>query len=263
MTAALARQQQAMVRALWSPRLADATRALSAHVDPAWPQPFWERGLQAYRSHGLALAARALAGTYPVLRMLLGAESFDALAWRHWQRQPPACGDMAQWGGALAHEIAGLPQLASEEPYLPDLARLEWLVHLASTAADAPPDMASFALLATCEPEAVALVSAPGLACVTSAFPVASIVAAHLEGEPSLEEAGLRLRHSQAEAAVVWRQGFRPQRRHALPGEPELIAGLQDKRSLAASLAAAPELDFQAWLPLAVRTGLVIGVQPC
>jgi hypothetical protein len=263
MTASLALQQQAMVRALWSPRLADATQALSAHVDAACPWPSWERGLQAYRSHGLALAGRVLAGAYPVLRMLLGDDSFDALARRHWQRQPPACGDMAQWGGALAGEITGLPELACEEPYLPDLARVEWLLHLAAAAADAQPEPASFALLATCEPEAVALVPAPGLASVTSAYPVASIVAAHLEGEPSLEEAGRRLRQSQAEAAVVWRQGLRPRSRRALPGEPQLIAQLQEKRSLADSLAAAPELDFQAWLPLAVHTGLLIGVQPC
>ncbi|MEO5669806.1 MAG: hypothetical protein ABIR26_03855, partial [Ramlibacter sp.] len=153
-----------------------------------------------------------------------------------------------------------LPQLAGE-PYLADVARAEWALHSLTTAADAPQNAASFSLLTERDPAKIALVLAPAR-CIASAFPVASIVTAHLEGDPALEEAGRRIREGAAETALAWRQGLRPRLRCALPGEGKFIAALQGRASLADSLVLAEELDFNRWLALAAQSGLLLAAAP-
>lgn len=260
MNTPLARQQQALLQALWQPRHEDAIDTVSQTrvVAPA-AAPQWQRGLKAYRSNGHELAHRALAAAYPVVAQLLGEENFTPLARGLWARHPPRRGDLAHWGAQLAQYVESLPDLSGEEPFIADVARVEWLLHVAATAADALLDTASLQLLAQQDPSTFTLVLAPGTACVASAHPVASIINAHLLGEPALEEAGRRLRGGFAEAALVWREGFKPRLREALPGEAAFIAALQEKRSLADSLQAAPELDFNQWLAPAVRGGLLAG----
>ena len=259
----LARQQQQLLEALALPRHADALKFIANSVVlTRGPGPNdWDRGLRAYRSQAHALAQRALAAAYPVVAQLLGEENFAALARSLWQRHPPRRGDLAQWGGELAQHIASQPELHAEEPYLPDVARAEWSLHALATAPDAQVEAGSFGLLTTRDPAAVGLVLCPGAACIASAWPVASIVLAHLEGEPTLAEAGERLRAGVSETALVWRQGFQPRLRPALPGEPAFVAALQENRSLHDSLEAAPGLDFSAWLLRAAQSGLLAAVR--
>ncbi|MES2937477.1 MAG: DNA-binding domain-containing protein [Pseudomonadota bacterium] len=255
---ALAEQQQALLRALWQPRPEDALEAIAPHVPDA-ADPLLLRGLRAYRSNGRELASRALAGAYPVTAQLLGRENFEALAASLWLRYPPLRGDIAQWGAELAPHIESLADLAAEEPYLSDVARLEWALHAAATAADAERDTASFALLMEHDPAQLRLRLCPGAACIDSGWPVASIVLAHLQGEPSLEQAGARLRAGIAESALVWRDGLRPRLRLLEPAESLFIASLLQGRSLDAALQTAPQPDFNAWLAAAVQSGLVLG----
>ena len=238
-------------------------KCIAAHAQGAGAggQNRLERGLQAYRSNGQTLAPRVLAAAYPVVAQLMGAENFDALSRHFWQSHAPDCGDLAQWGGEFAAFLAALQDLVGEEPYLPDVARVEWALHASATAADGQADMASFALLESHEPSTFTLLLSAGAAGVASRFPVVSIAQAHLTGEPSLQQAGERLRGQVQEAALVWRQGLKPSLRHAQPGELLFIAALQEKRSLAAALAAAPAFDFNPWLVPAVQTGLLLGAR--
>ena len=261
MNAALAAQQRAFVDALFAPTHGAAVARL-APSNAIEPVAGWERGLLAYRSTGLALAERALAGAYPVMGQLLGASNFEPLARALWQAHPPARGDVAQWGWHLAEFIEAIEDLRRQEPYLPDVARVEWLLHRAATAPDESSDVASLALLAELHPAQVRLVLAPGASHVESAWPVATIVLAHLEGTPTFAEAAARLRESAAESAVVWRDGLKPRVRAALPDEPQFLSLLQERRTLADSLQAAPTLDFAAWLPLAVQGGLLLRAEP-
>ncbi|MBI2769124.1 MAG: putative DNA-binding domain-containing protein [Burkholderiales bacterium] len=258
----LARQQQAMLAALWQPGHDAAMKTIAAYAQPerAAGLLLSERGLKAYRSNAALLAPRALAGAFPVLLQLLEEENFGHLARSYWQAFAPLRGDLAQWGGELAAHIESLPQLAGE-PYLADVARAEWALHMLATAPDAQQDAASFALLATADPARITLQFSPA-ACVASAWPVASIIAAHLGGTPSLEEAGQRIRDNTAETALAWRQGFKPRLRLALPGEAVFIAALQDRASLLDSLARAPGLDFNQWLPAAAQQGLLLAAVP-
>ena len=251
---ALAAQQQALLDALlvW-PRDDDVEkRAISVSRTGA-------RGLKAYQANGHALAERALQAAYPVVTQLLGAESLQALARAFWHAQPPRCGDMAQWGEGLAAFLGASAQLA-ETPYLADVARVEWALHTCASAADQAADPASFALLMTHDPAELRLVLAPGCQVLTSAWPVASLMDAHRLGNPSLAEAGQRVREAVAETALVWRAGLRPAVREARAGEAAWVAALLAGQTLAPALDGAPALDFNAWLPHAVQTQLLLGV---
>lgn len=263
MSASLAAQQQAMLAALWAPRHADAMQNIANYLEPAGAevQNQWERGLKAYRSNGHELASRALAAAFPVVAELMGPENFEGLAPHFWRLHPPQRGDLAQWGGEFAAFLGSLEDLVAEEPYLPDVARAEWALHRAATAGDAQADAATFNLLATHEPARITLLLAPGTSCIASTFPIAAIVNAHLTGEPALEEAGRLLREGTPQTALVWRQGLRPVLRPAATSEALFIAALQESRSLADSLDAAADFDFNAWLAPAVQTGLLLAAR--
>jgi hypothetical protein len=250
----LAQQQQALVDAILAWPATNAINSVALYTEDTGA-----RGIKAYQANGHALAQRALQAAYPVVSQLLGEEGFAHLARAVWHAQPPTRGDIAQWGGGLAVFLQDIEQL-QDEPYLPDVARVEWALHLCGGAPDVPADLASLALLTTHAPECLQLRMAPGCAVVRSAWPVASIVGAHMDGVPSLQEAGAQLGRNEAQDAVVWRAGLRPRVRLALGGEVDGVQWLMQGKSLAHALDAAPALDFGQWLPLAVQSGLALGV---
>lgn len=254
----LASQQQALLSLLLG--RTDALPALLAQHDSSSTA----RGLQAYRANAHELAARALQAAYPVVAQLLGEESFADLARAFWHAHPPACGDMARWGARLPAFLQISEQLA-EEAYLCDVARVEWALHQATSATDADAEPATLALMMTHDPSMLFLALAPGAAVIASAYPIASIVTAHLQGEPTLEEAGRRLRAGLAEAALVWRKGFKPCVRQMDGAEAAFVTAVLQGRALEEALQealhGAPAFDFNTWLPNAVQSGLLLAVR--
>jgi hypothetical protein len=266
----LAREQQALLHALLGER---DDSSLWPHVQAGGADALLaRRGLQAYQANGLALAERALGAAYPVLAQLIGGESFAPLARHFWRRHPPGRGDMACWGDALAAFLEASPQLA-DEPYLGDVARVEWALHQTATAADAQPDPHSFALLSSADPAELTLMLGAGVFLLASVYPVASIVNAHLLSEPALAEAAELLRAGAAEHALVWRQGFKPRVCAITAAEYALLAALQAGSPLEAALdraltcaptgtpGAAAAFSFENWLGRAVQDGLVTGAR--
>jgi hypothetical protein len=189
----------------------------------------------------------------------VGDEAFSALSGDFWHIDPPMLGDLAQWGGDLPAFLQHNLQLAGE-PYLADVARVEWALHQCALAADCAADLASLALLSTADASALTLRLASGTAMVTSEFPVASIVTAHLHADPSLEQAGRMLRDGSAETALVWRQGYRPRVSACGPAEATLLEHILRGSDLLTALEHAPGIAFSAWLTRAVQCGLVLGV---
>jgi len=251
---ALAQQQSALLDALLTWPAQDAVRRLATLTTPESA-----RGLKAYQTNGHVLAQRALQAAYPVLAQLLGEESFGDLARALWHASPPRAGDLACWGDTLADFVQSSAQLL-DTPYLGDVARVEWAMHCAMTAADVLPDAASLALLTTHDPDGLALVLAAGTTLVRSAWPVVSIANAHLLGAPDFALVGQQLQPPVAQNALVWRQGMRPCVRETVPGEADLLAALIGGLPLAGAVDAAPALDFPAWLPMALQSRLVLGV---
>jgi hypothetical protein len=270
--ARLVEDQQTLLRAVLGGQEDDAMWAI-VDSDAAGPadQSLARRGLQAYQSHGLALAERALRAAYPVIAQLMGDENFAALAQHFWRQHPPICGDMAQWGDGLAKFLAAASQLAPE-PFLADVARVEWALHRASFAADASPDLPSFALLSAEPPAMPSLQLCPGVWLLDSAFPVVSLIHAHRlpaeDQKPALAHAVALLDRGTGEKALVWREGFKPRLRHVSAAEHALLAALQMGHLLEAALTQAGHtedqfsevaFDFADWLAHSVKSGLVTG----
>ncbi len=251
-------RQQMLLRALWQ----DARPGVLA----GWTRngAAFTRGLQVYRANAGALAERAMAAAYPTLQQLIGEESFAGLARAYWHRHAPQRGDIALWGAELPAFIAAAEQLA-EEPYLADLARLEWAVHRAQTAADAA-DASALApgLQALAGPDAPqqVLQAQPGTALVESTHPVVSIWQAHrATGPDSFASARQALAEQRAEAALVWREGW-VVRVVALPAaEAAFTRAVLQAQPLGVALAAAgPDFDFETWLIQALQRVWLAGV---
>lgn len=261
---ALAAQQQALLQALLarpgSAQAGAAEECLSGLLDTR--HRLTARGLAAYQANGHAMAERSLLSAYPVVAALIGGDNFALLARDLWHQHPPQRGDLAQWGDALPGFVQHNEQLA-DVPYLSDVARAEWALFIAAGAADAAPDPCSFARLAQETPEGLALTLAPGTAIIKSAYPVASLIAAHGEDTPRLEAAAQRLRDGQGEHALVWRQGLRPRLQRIEPAASALVQALLAGADLPQALDAADSnngFDFSAWLNAAVTDAVVIGV---
>ena len=265
--AALLRDQSRLLQSLFAG--GDAAQLLAGLHSDGKRVALAQRGLQAYRANAGALAQRALSAAYPVLTELMGDESFAPLARYFWQHAPPQRGDVAQWGAALPDFLEGAPQLANE-PFLGDIARVEWALHAAATAQDAVTDAASFALLASTDPAQTTLSLSDGATTMASAYPVVSIIHAHLHGTPTLAQAGALLGAGTAQHALVWRRGLKPEVRLASATEHALVQALQAGVSLDAALTLAcgvdsdghaPVFDFSDWLAQAAQTGLVTGAR--
>lgn len=251
----LAQQQQALIAALFDWPADEAIKNMASHVVDKNG-----RGLKAYQANGHALAVRALQAAYPVLTQLLGDDSMGDLARAYWHAFPPQRGDLAHWGEGLGTFMAHSTQL-EDVPYLPDVARLEWVLHSLATLEDAAPDPNSLALLANEDPNTLWLRLAPGTTIVCSDWPVATLHAAHGNNGPSFDDVGRLLQAGVAEDAVIWRQGFQARVRPALAAEAVFLRDLIAQVSLGAALDASPKLDVSAWLTLAVQSGLLLAVQ--
>ena len=231
------------------------------------------RGLQVYQANAGALAERALAAAYPVVAQLLGPESFARLARALWQQQPPTQGDVAAWGAALAQFRTDAEGSASEHgpaslaalSYLPDVARLEWAVHLAASAADAATVPGAFDRLADTDPAALWLQPRPGTALIQSLHPVATLWRAHQEDVAATAErfadARAALASGQAESALVWRQGWRVHVAALDGSDAAFTLALLQGHSLGAALSSLsdrPGFDFEAWLVATLTRGWLL-----
>ncbi len=187
-----------------------------------------------YRANMVAAADKALSAAYPVIRQVVGAEFFHGLA-REFQRGTPSTsGDLTEFGARFDAFLAAFEHTQSL-PYLPDLARLEWAVHRAYGAADAPHRDAAGALAAV-DPDRQAAIRfqwSPGLAVIGSGYPIVRIWTIHQPGYAG--EFSVAWDH--ADTALVARDGF-----VVTVGE----CGAGDAAFLAASLAGAPLVDAAA-----------------
>ena len=250
------------------------------------------RGLQVYQANAGALAERALAAAYPVVAQILGPESLARLARALWRQQPPLQGDVATWGAGLAQFLADAEANAeanadandnhndngpcrSNLPYLPDVARLDWAVHLAASAADAATAPGAFDCLADTDPAGLWLQPRPGTALLQSLHPVVSIWSAHHEDMAGnverFADPRAALARGQRETALVWRQGWRV-RVAALDDEDAAFTRvLLQGASLAHALDTLdtvdamnvppdrPSFDFQTWLATSLTRGWLLG----
>ena len=253
-------RQQMMLRALWR----DARPGVLA----GWTRDgaAFSRGLQVYQANAGALAERALAAAFPTVQELLSEESFAHLARAFWKQAPPERGEVGTWGADLVGFLAAVPDLAGE-PYLADVARLEWAVHLAQLAQDCDLDAGSLAVLAEHDPANIWLRPKPGTQVLGSTHPVVSIWQAHRQPAVAGHDRFALVRQAfadlAAQTALVWRDAWQVQVVALDGAEAALTLALCQGQSLGAALhqaaAVEPGFEFEPWLVTALRRGWLAG----
>lgn len=218
------------------------------------------RGLAAYRANAAMVAERVLAAAFPTVRILVGAGDFAHLVRRFWQAHPPERGDLGEWGGHFADSLEADAALA-EWPYLGDCARLDFALHRCERAADAVFDAASLALLQSRPPSRLQLRLMPGTTLLRSAWPIATIHAAHREAEPDLEPVRAALAARTGEQVLVARAGWRAAVHRIDLSTFDWTRSLLDGTDLESALErAGADFDFAAWLATALRASWLQGV---
>jgi hypothetical protein len=200
------------------------------------PQPEARALLYANTIYGTL--TKALEALYPVIARLVGGRCFDGLARRFIRQVPSRSGDLHQFGGEFADFIASTP-LREDLPYLPDVARLEWVVHRVFHASDAV--ALDLNRLRDVAPERYAdlhFVSAPASALLSSAYPVHRIWQANQPGAD-----GSVARDSEPARLLVLRGPVAIEMLSPSPGEFALLSALRAGSTIGAAVAAALEVD--------------------
>jgi hypothetical protein len=218
-----------------------------------------ERRVAIYRANMVASAEKALAAAYPVIRQVVGAEFFHGLAREYQHGTPSTCGDLTEFGATFARFLAAFEHTQSL-PYLPDLARLEWGVHRACGAADAPAwDAAALGAVEPGRQDAIRFRWSPGLALIESAYPVVRIWTIHQPGHDGEFSVDWNL----AEPALVARDGFAVTVAACSPGEAAFVnaslAGAPLGDAVATALRDHPDFDLGALLGRALAARLICG----
>lgn len=253
-----ATRQRALLAALMTSEARPAALALRETGTRA------ARGLEAYRANAEASAERALASTFATVQAMVGAEDFTHLAREFWHAHPPQRGDLGEWGAEFPAWLGAHAAMAPW-PWLSDSARLDLALHRNERAADAVLDAASLALLESTDPARLRLQLMPGTALLRSAWPIASIHAAHQLGGDAAEQAfeGLRaaIADARGEQVLVARQGWRAVVHRLGPPDAAWVQAVLDGVCLADALAGAGEgFDFSVWLGTALRQSWLKGV---
>ncbi len=215
------------------------------------------RRFNVYRNNVVASLANALQDYFPVVTRLVGEEFFRAMALAFITSNPPRSPILSRFGGRFPTFIQSFPP-AQDVPYLPDIARLEWLQQRAYHARDrrplTPEDLAK--VPAGRLPD-VSLELHPSVGLLVSRFPVVSIWRTNtLDTEVktiSLEQGG--------EAALI----VRPQlvvQVVPLPPEAEtfialLVVGHTVTDAAAASLRVNRKFNLQRSLALLIESGAI------
>jgi hypothetical protein len=231
--------------------------ALRDAKSPA-PVPSSARRFGVYRNNVTAGILGVLEAHFGVVKQLVGEDFFRAMAFAYVAKEPPRSPILMLYGAGFPDFIAGF-EPAADVPYLPDVARLEWLQHTAYHAADATPIGA--AELAAVPPDAIAGLRFdlhPSLGLLASDYPVLSIWRMHQGGETA--------RSGKLAAAAEHALVIRPLldvETHAIDaGLHDLAAALGAGMPLGAAaehvLSNAPHLDLQSALATLISAGAVV-----
>lgn len=199
-------------------RLAEAI--LARNADASW-------GVRVYRNNVFGNLAGALANAYPIVRKIVGEAFFKAMAHEYAREHPSTSGDLNEYGVSLPGFVASFAY-TQDLPYLPDVARMEWVAHLAYYAAEPEPltDL-PFRLAAGATP-------------IRSDWPLARLWEVHQDGYPGETTVDFA---PGPYRVLVFRPGWRVQVEAITLGEYRFIAGAARGQPLGELLEVAVDLD--------------------
>lgn len=250
---------QRWMKARIRPDVNAAPGSASVSLRPQRGTPGEER-VAVYTGGYLARTQEALAEVYEAVRHLIGARAFTALAEGYAARYPSHDYNLSFTGRHLPELLDAWP-LTQRLPFLPDLARLEWLVCQAFHAFDHP--ALSPIQVAALNPEAwprIRLTFQPSVAILASSWPVLDLWQAR-----TLPRDQIRLEVvNRPQRVLVFRQGLST-RCELLDGRQyQLLEGLLAGRTLGEVCGALAEqegeLPLSAWFSRWAAGGLLSAV---
>ena len=205
-------------------------------------------------------AIDALAARYPVIRRLVGDESFRAVARQFIAGEPSRPAALRDHGETFPRFLRSRGSAASLE-YVADIAELELACGKARRAADARPVGAqAFLPLSIKRLKGLRVELHPSVFLVVSRFPIVTI----WESNRGDNEPGMIVRW-RAEAALVARPSIAVEVRRLPPGGHAFIAALSEGRTMATAVEAAkgamPDFDIASNLMLLIDAEIVVGLR--
>lgn len=252
-----------------STRLSDLQAGFArALIEPDWTvpsgvtshtAPMPRRRFEVYRTNMAAGLVGVLEQRFPVVLRLVGEAFFRAMARGFVTAHPPRVPMLLAYGAAFPDYIAGF-EAAADTPYLPDVARLEWLQNEAYHAADAVPlTPDAFAAIAQARLAEARLVLHPSMRLMRSPYPVFSIWRTN-----TYDETVQRIRLDVGgEEVLIVRPELEVTLRRLKPGGYAFIAALGEARPLGEAyeraLTATPAFELTATLAGLINSGAVVG----
>jgi hypothetical protein len=220
-----------------------------------------EERLDIYRNNVFASLTEVLRDTFPAVCRLVDERFFAYAAHDFIRHHPPRRPVLAEYGAQFATFLASFAP-ASGLVYLPDVARLEWLMAVAAGAADAAP-MAAAALapIPAADTPRLVLRLHPALGYVGSPWPIDRIWRANRRGADGGETVDLAAGSAHLE---VSRAGGDVMLRALDPASfafrDALAGGALLEQAATRALAADAAFDLAGALSELFRSGAVVGV---
>jgi Putative DNA-binding domain len=220
-----------------------------------------EERLDIYRNNVFASLTEVLRDTFPAVCRLVDERFFAYAAHDFIRHHPPRRAVLAEYGAQFATFLAGFAP-ASGLVYLPDVARLEWLMAIAASAAEAAP-MAAGALapIPAADTPRLVLRLHPALGYIDSPWPIDRIWRANRRGADGgeaidLAAGGIWLEVGRSDGDVMLRVLDGP----TFTFRQALAQGARLEQVAALALAADADFDFARGLSDLFSDGAVIDV---
>ena len=229
---------------------------IDAISDPQWQDgsSFAPHPLAVYRNNYRVGLMELLASIYRITRELLGEDFFTALSREYVKQQPSHSGNVHLYGAQMGDFLARFEPVA-HLPYLPDVGRMEWLLHrLYYTADHQPLDVTTLATLDGDGWDNLRLPLQNALALIESPWALAQIHAFH---QPDAEQAPFTL--ASDTRLLLWRLHGDIQLKTLDTAAFAFLQALQQGETLAAAteatLAIQPDFDLQTLLLAGINQG--------
>jgi hypothetical protein len=207
-------------------------------------------GMAVYRGNVFGNWAQALESAHPIVRKIVGEEFFRGLAREYARQYPSASGDLNEYGAQLAEFVTDFPH-TQDLPYLPDVARMEWLAHRAYYAANPTPF--DLTRVSNSNPQSLRPHLAPACALLASEWPLARIWTVHQDDYPGEIDVDL---DTGPDWILVHRPKWRAQVRSLAPADYRFLDMAGQGKTLGEALEAALAED-SAFAPALALAGWV------
>ena len=216
--------------------------------------------LSVYAGGYIARIRQALAEVYPAVAHVVGEGVFTELAGDYARAHPSHEYNLSFAGRHLPDFLASWPRTA-QLPFLPDLARLEWLVCMAFHAFDEPPmDLRVLTQMSPAAWERLRLVFQPSVGVAASAWPILDMWTARTRPR---DEIAIDL-VNRPQHVLVSRQGIQVRCALLDPAQHEVLAALLAGETLGkvcgrlAASGASEMSPVGAWFSAWAQQGLII-----